>query len=218
MTNDTQKPTTAKPKLPLLGAIFLLFSLLFFSGLFANTKDWTQALDYTAILGNFGTMKAPTATFRGIGGTGVSAGFLLALGLIPGTMLAVGVVNIVEKTGGLDIAHRFLTPILKPLMGIPGICTLALISSLQSTDAGAGMTKALYDDGKITDKERTIFVMFQFSGAALIGNFMAIGAAVFGIIEVPVLVPLTLLFLLKLFGANLIRLLLSRTESASKEA
>lgn len=212
------KPDTTNnnQRIPIMGACFLVFALFFFSGLFAETHSWTQALDYSSILGNFGTMKEPSATFKGIGGSGVAAGFLLALGLIPGIMLAVGVVNIVEKTGGLTIAHRLLTPILRPLIGIPGDCTLAIISSLQSTDAGASMTKALYDDGKITDKERSILVMFQLSGAALIGNFMSIGAAIFPVLKVPVLIPLVVLFLLKLLGANLIRLLITRQEAKGK--
>ena len=34
-----------------------------------------------------------------------------------------------------------MTPLLRPLMGIPGICGLALVASLQSTDTGASMTK-----------------------------------------------------------------------------
>ncbi len=34
-----------------------------------------------------------------------------------------------------------MTPVLKPLLGIPGICSLALIANLQNTDAAAGMTQ-----------------------------------------------------------------------------
>lgn len=53
-----------------------------------------------------------------------------------------------------------MTPILRPLLGVPGICSLALIANLQNTDAAAGMTKELTDDGAITDHERAIFATF----------------------------------------------------------
>ncbi len=43
-----------------------------------------------------------------------------------------------------------MTPVLKPLLGIPGICSLALIANLQNTDAAAGMTKELAQEGEIT--------------------------------------------------------------------
>jgi len=45
--------------------------------------------------------------------------------------------KIVEYCGGLKAAQKLLTPILRPIIGIPGICYVALFSSLQSTDAGA---------------------------------------------------------------------------------
>lgn len=46
-----------------------------------------------------------------------------------------------------------MTPILKPLLGIPGICSLALIANLQNTDAAAGMTKELAQEGEITERD-----------------------------------------------------------------
>ncbi|MDU4959086.1 MAG: hypothetical protein E6X17_00270 [Sporomusaceae bacterium] len=125
-------------------------------------------------------------------------------------MLALDFVEVVDRLDGLKAAQRLLTPVLRPLLGIPGAAALALISSTQSTDAGAGMTKALYDSGEIDDRERTIFAQFQFSGAAVINNFLSIGSALFANLLVPVLVPFALLFVLKLFGANLTRLYLRK--------
>lgn len=46
-------------------------------------------------------------------------------------------------------AQQLMTPVLKPLLGIPGICSLALIANLQNTDAAAGMTKELAQEGKL---------------------------------------------------------------------
>lgn len=34
-----------------------------------------------------------------------------------------------------------MTPLLRPILGVPGITGLALITDLQSTDAGAALTK-----------------------------------------------------------------------------
>ena len=50
-----------------------------------------------------------------------------------------------------------MTPVLKPLLGIPGICSLALIANLQNTDAAAGMTKELAQEGEITERDKVIF-------------------------------------------------------------
>lgn len=56
-------------------------------------------------------------------------------------------------------------------MGIPGSTGLAMIGSLQSTDVGASLTRVLADEGQITEKEKTIFTMFQFSAGAMITTF-----------------------------------------------
>ena len=55
-------------------------------------------------------------------------------------------------------------------LGIPGITGLALVTSLQSTDAGSGMTRLLRESGEITEKEKSIFAAFQFSSGASITN------------------------------------------------
>ena len=45
------------------------------------------------------------------------------------------VISITDGLGGLRAAQQLMTPVLKPLLGIPGICSLALIANLQNTDA-----------------------------------------------------------------------------------
>lgn len=207
---DNKTESGELPKVRRIGYVMLAIAFVFFSGILANSQGAITALDFSTLQGKFGQIKSATMTFIGAGGSGAQAGFLFSLSLIPGVMLALGFVEIVDQLDGLKAAQRLLTPILRPLMGIPGITALALVSSTQSTDAGAGMTKALFDSGAISDKERTIFVQFQFSGAAVIGNFLSIGSALFSTILVPVVVPFTLLFVLKVFGANLTRIYLSK--------
>lgn len=201
--NDVKGTTTVA------AVISLLIAAVVFSGLLSGTKGWSSAFDFITLSGTFGTIKAG-ATFVGNDGTGVKAGFLLALSLVPSVMLAMGVVSVVEHTGGLKVAQRLLTPVLRPVFGLPGNVSLALIASLQSTDAGAGMTKTLYDEGMITDKERTIFAQFQFSGCGAINNYLSIGSMVFANIIVPMILPLLVILVLKIFAANMTRLIINK--------
>ena len=95
-------------------------------------------------------------------------------------------------------------------MGIPGICGLALVASLQSTDTGASMTKELFNRGDITDKERLIFTGFQFIAGAVLTNYLSSGAALFGFLEVPIILPMTIALVFKIIAANLIRIYANR--------
>jgi nucleoside recognition membrane protein YjiH len=202
--------TEKKVKVSWIGYGALIFAIVFFSGVFAGAKGWPAALDFNVICGKFGTMKdAAKATYAGMGGEGVRDSFMFALGLIPVVMLALGIVEVVDHLGGLRAAQKLLTPLLRPLLGIPGITGLALVSSLQSTDAGGGMTRALREEGHINERERTIFAAFQFSAGGTITNYLSSGAALFAFITVPIILPLAVMFVLKLFGANLMRLYLT---------
>lgn len=210
-----KKPTTdSEPlRVPWYGYAALLFAIVFFSGLLTKQQGPITALDFNTINGTFGTMKdAAKATFQGQGGTGARDGFLFALTLFPAVMLALGVVEIVDHLGGLKAGQKLLTPVLKPLLGIPGIAGLALVSSLQSTDAGASMTRMLRESNNLTEKEKTIFCAFQFSAGGTITNFLSTGAALFSVITVPIALPLVLIFVLKFFGANLMRFYLNKVE------
>lgn len=198
---------------PGLGAyLALIVAILFFSGLFFNIEGmkWLGAFDFTTLGGKFGAIKdAAHATFLGEGGTGAKAGFLFALSLIPTVMLALGLLEIFTHYGAIRAAHKLLTPLLKPILGIPGRCGLALITDLQSTDAGAALTKELYDEKQITKKEVVIMAAWQYSGAGLINNYFAIGSALFISLSLPVLVPLVVMFVLKFVGAAFVRLALN---------
>jgi nucleoside recognition membrane protein YjiH len=169
--------------------------------LFSKTTEWWRVFDFTVLNGTFGQVNGVAATpasFRGIGGTGAKDGFLFALELAPSVILSLGIIAVTEGLGGLRAAQQLMTPILKPLLGIPGICSLALIANLQNTDAAAGMTKEMADDGTITDRERAIFATFQTSGSAIITNYFSSGTALFTSITVPVITPWSLSLFLSL--------------------
>lgn len=203
-------------KVPWTGYVALVFAILFFSGMLASQKGWILAFDFNALAGKFGTMtNAARATFQGQGGFGAREGFLFGFGLLPSVMLALGMVEVVDHLGGLKAAEKLLTPILRPIMGIPGICGLAMVTSFQSTDAGAGMTRMLRETNCITENEKTIFCAFQFSAGGTVTNYLASGAALFSFVTVPIALPLVLIFVLKVFGANLVRIYLNRFEKES---
>ena len=195
-----------KSPVPWIGYVAFVFAIIFFSGLLTSQKGWFTAFDFNTVAGTFGTMKdAAKATFMGQGGLGARDGFMFAISLVPSVMCALGVVEIIDHLGGLKAAQKLLSPLLRPLLGIPGITGLAMVTSFQSTDAGAGMTRMLRETQSITEKEKTIFAAFQFSAGGTITNYLAIGAALFGFITVPIVLPLALMFGLKVVGANMMR-------------
>lgn len=192
--------------------ISLIAAILFFSGLFMKVDGmkWLSAFDFTSLGGTFGTMKEPAKnTFLGAGGVSAKAGFLFALSLIPTVMLALGCLEIFSHYGAIRAAHRLLTPLLRPLLGIPGLTGLALITDLQSTDAGAALSKELYDEKQITKKELIVMGAWQYSGAGLINNYFSIGSALFAALTAPIIIPLVLMFVLKFVGAIFVRFVLN---------
>jgi nucleoside recognition membrane protein YjiH len=201
-----------KVKTGVLAYIALAFAILFFSGLLMKVDGmaWLKAFDYTSLIGKFGTMTTPAkATFRGMGGFSARDGFIFALYLTPSVMLALGVMDILEHYGAMRAAQRLLTPLLRPILGVPGSAGLAMITDLQSTDAGAVLSKALYDEGGINTKELTVISAWQYSGAGLIANYFVSGPAIFGVMSVPVILPLVLMFVLKFVGGMLARVALN---------
>ena len=192
--------------------IALAVAILFFSGFLMKVEGmkWLSAFDFTTLTGAFGTMKDPAKnTFLGAGGVSAKAGFLFALSLAPTVMLALGALEVLTHYGAIRAAHKMLTPFLQPLLSIPGKTGLALITDLQSTDAGAALTKELYDEGEITKKELTIMGAWQYTGAGLINNYFAIGSALFSVLEAPIIVPLFLMFIMKFVGGMFVRFVLN---------
>lgn len=204
-----------------IGAYIALgFALIFFSGIFAKATNLLGIFDFTVLNGQFGSIVTDpkVITFTGSGGSGAKDGFLFGLSLFPSVMLALAVVNVVDHFGAMEAARVILTPLFKPLLGLPGSVGLALIGSLQSTDAGASMTRILYEENEIDDNQRSVFAAFQFSAGGTIVNFFSSGAALFALanadttqaVVVPMIVPLTIMMVMKFFGANLMRFYLNR--------
>ncbi|MGL4716758.1 MAG: nucleoside recognition domain-containing protein [Aeromonas sp.] len=208
----------------------LAFAVVFFSGLM-QSNDWYGVLDFTTLNGSFGKVaqsvsesgegiKTVMSDFRGKGGSGARDGFIFALTLIPTVMFALGMINVLEHYGALNAARQLLTPMLRPLMGIPGNTGLALIASLQSADAGAAMTRQLKDEDLITKRETDVFTMFQFSAGAAIVNFFSSGAVLFTLtladgsaaVSSSIGLAVAVMFIFKIIGANLFRLYLNITE------
>lgn len=195
--------------------IALIFAIVFFSGIFGGFDSWIKIFDFTTLSGSFGHI-AEKFSFRGAGGNGARDGFLFSMYLTPSVILALAVVAVVEHYGALEAARKLLTPLLRPLLGIPGVAGLAMITSLQSTDGGAAMTLALSQENEVTNKEKTIFASWQFSAGATITNYFASSAALYALtlpggglaVKVPLIVPFTLILILKFFGANVVRIYL----------
>jgi len=210
--------------------IALAFAILFFSGLM-KSNEWYGAFDFTTLNGSFGQVahsvtetadgiEVTSTTLRGKGGDGARDGFIFALTLIPTVMFALGTINVLEHYGALEAARKILTPLLRPLMGIPGNSGLALIASLQSTDAGAAMTRQLKDEGHLTKREADVFTMFQFTAGATIVNFFSSGAILFTLtlldgslaVTSSMGLAIALMFIFKFIGANIFRAYLNITE------
>ncbi len=217
MSKDV-KEGKKKSDVGIVAYLSLVVAILFFSGIFKDAQGPIAALDFSNLCGAFGGMGKLTdgagtlaANFRGTGGSGARDGFLFAVTLIPPVMFALGVVKIIENLGGLRAAQNLLSPVLRPLMGIPGICGLSMIASFQSTDACASMTRRLVETGDLTEKERIIYCAFQFSGGGILTNYFSSGAALFPfIVGTTISVPLLLVFVFKVIGANMMRLYVNK--------
>lgn len=220
---EEKKPIQQEEEIKWYSYVALIVAIIFFSGIFAGSKEWYSVFDFTVLNGSFGKIVSEggkALTFRGAGGSGCQDGFAFALSLLPAVIFALGVVNVVEGLGGLKAAQKLMSPLLRPLLGLPGACGLGMIASFQSTDAGAGMIKAMFNEGLIDEDERTIFAMFQLSGDGTITNFFSSAAALFSILVTPIIVPFALIFVFKIFGANLMRLYIKydNAKTAKKEA
>ncbi len=223
MSENEKKSEKVKIHVKPQGWIALIIMLLMFSGFFGNLTgpfQFLNVLDLNTLIGSFGTIGETGANFMGTGGTGARDGFMFALSLAPGCVFAMGLIEIFTEMGVMDAFRKLFTPILRPLLGLPGSCGLALVNSLNGSDIAAMLTKQLYDDGEITDDERSIFVAFQYPGSAPIGNMISTQAALLPVSVLPLGALILLTIICKLIGANLMRLYLKLTKSSrmKKEA
>lgn len=185
----------------------LISVILFFSGCMKSGPEYLNFFDYTTLLGKFGTIGDTGANFLGKADTSVRYAFMFALSIIPGIMLSLGIMAVATKLGAINAASKILTPILKPLMGLPGAATMALTGSLQSSDSGAALSRDLYENKLITDRQRTIFASFQFSSGASIGVYLTAIPLILHGLTVAFLTPLAVIIVCKIIGANLIRII-----------
>ena len=194
-----------KPKLTWKSWLSLFVLIILFSGIFENSDTPLRALDLNALTGKFGVI-ADGLDFTGADGTGANAGFLFALSLLPITALSMGILDVVEELGAMEAARKLFSPILKPIWGIPGSAGVAFIASFTSSDVTAVMTKKLYEEGQITDDERTIFASYQYSSSAVIGNVISTQAPLLPIILWPMGAVIVALVIFKTLGSTAMRL------------
>ena len=205
MKNESGK--VVEEKVTWRGWISLFTLIILFSGIFQKAGTPWAALDFSNLCGKFGAI-AEGVNFQGKGGLGAREGFLFTLTLIPTVCLAVGLIDVVEHMGAMKAAARLFNPLLRPLLGIPGVTGIAFVSSFTSSDIGAVMTKQLYEDGLITDDERTVFVAYQYAGSAVILNTINTQAPLlpFALLALGPIIVIEVFC--KVLGANVVRLIL----------
>lgn len=206
---DTQQK---EGKVTIKGWISLILLCIMFSGILKDSQGPLKAFDFLNLSGAFGKIGDTAKTFIGSGGSGAKEGFLQALSLIPSVSFAVAMIDVVTELGAMDAAVKLFNPILKPMLGIPGACGISFVATFTSSDIGAVMTRELYDEGQITDKQRSIFASYQYAGSALILNTINTQAPLLPIVLFAIGPIIVLLFLCKLLGANLVRIILTMKE------
>ena len=223
MDQDNNKSAVTNQKVTWQGWLSFLVLVVLFSGAFANADGFLKAFDFGNLTGTFGKISG-SLTFIGKGGTGAREGMLYGLTLIPTVMLAVGLIDVVEAKGGLRAAEKLFRPILRPLLSIPGIAGISFIASFTSSDVAAVMTKELVENGDMTDDERSIYLAYQYASSALIMNLINTQAPLLPIVVFALGPLLIILFVLKVFGANLMRIYIkfynkrNSANTTSKEA
>lgn len=189
------------------GYAALIFAVIFFSGIFSKFDGPLKALDFQTYVGAFGQICENAAKgFIGTGGSGVREGFLQALSIAPIMIFAVGFIGCIEYLGGLKAAQKLLTPVLRFLMGIPGVCAIAMVLNWQSSDASAAEALNMYNKGIISRKERERLVAYEFITAATIGVFFSNGAVILPYFTISTGLMLIILIANKFIAGNLMRL------------
>ena len=120
--------------------IALIVLILILSGAFRTMDGPIKVLDFTNLSGAFGTIGDTGANLIGSGGTGAKDGFMAGFNLIPAVMFFCGLLAVFEQLGAYKASEILFRPLLRPLLGIPGKCGIAFISSFTGSDVAAVMT------------------------------------------------------------------------------
>ena len=150
MTNK-EKQAENKEKIGIGAWLALIVLILVLSGAFRTAEGPIKVLDFTNLAGSFGQIGDTGANLIGKGGTGAKDGFMAGFNLIPAVMFFCGLLGVFEQLGAFKASDILFRPLLRPLLGIPGKCGIAFISSFTGSDVAAVMTRELYEDGEITD-------------------------------------------------------------------
>lgn len=186
VTTQNQSPE----KVGFLAYFVLIFACVFFSGVLAS-PEWYGVFDFGTLKGTFGKVVtavgfdpefAKMGNFRGAGGTSAYDGFMFALTLFPAVMSAIAMVTVFEHYGALKAAAKLMTPLLRPVLGLPGVCVLSLIITMQAIDAGAAMTRNLEQTGQMTHIETLRSAAFQMTSGGCLTNFFSSGAVLFTLV------------------------------------
>ena len=197
MDNKPSPQLKEEKKVGIGAYIALIFAIVIFSGVFyqmPEARKWLSAFDFTTLIGKFGVIVDSKSNYIGSGGLSARAAFLFALSLIPSVMLAMGLIEVLAHYGALRAAQVLMTPLLKPLLGLPGFTALAMITDLQSTDGGAALPT---------------MSAWQYAGAGCVNNYYAIVSALFFLFVCPVWIPMLIIFVLKFVGGMFTRFVLS---------
>lgn len=189
--------------------------------------SWMKAFDFITLLGKFGSLGELTegagklaSDFRGMGGSGPRNAFMVALGLVPSIMVATALIDTAEHYGAIKAAGKLLTPLLKPLWGVPGECAVPIVSGLMSTDAGSITINHLAEEKLIKESHRMILTAFQYSGSGVLDNYFVLGIVCSIYFEIPIIIPLIIILFSKYAGCQLMRVLTNtviRVDDEEKE-
>lgn len=199
-----------KEKIGIGGYIWLIIATLFFSGLFRGAPGPLKLLDLSTYLGSFGTIvEGADPGFVGDGGSGMYYVFTIVLTIAPGIMFCIALMEAVEYYGGLRAAGKLLSPILRPVLGVPGEAVFVLISNLQSSDSSAALIKSLVDSNSIEEKHRKILLAYALPGPALLGMMITYGVMLYSYLPCSTGIIILVVILMKFAVAEIMRLFMS---------
>lgn len=202
-----EKKSGVNRKNDIVGLIWLLIALIYFTGVFAGLPGFWQVFDLQVLIGKFGVIgNAVEAGIEGVGGYGASDALFQAVSMLPAVMVALALLTLVDNYGGMRMAQKLLTPVLKFLLGVSGKSAAVIITNWQSSDASAAASCELWESGQITARERDILVAYCFVSAATIGMYFSNGAMLFPYLTTKIGVGLGVIMVMKIVAANLMRL------------